>query len=374
MKYGTVCSGIEAPTIGWEPLGWKPQWFSEIAKFPSAVLAHQYPHVPNLGDMTKLLDNDPAPIDLLCGGTPCQDFSIAGLRAGLDGDRGNLALEFCRIADRMRPRWVVWENVPGVLSSNEGRDFGAIVGALVEIGYGVAWRVLDAQYFGLAQKRKRVFLVGCDRGWQYSAAVLFEREGLRWSAPPSRKKGKGFTYSVAPSLRAKGPGTRRVGDQTGQDPLVAVPEISKALLAGGGFRMDDQETLLPDVAPTLCAEGKGAGSLTGQMANAGGLVYNSQQITSPHNRSNPKLGDPAPTLTAQDMGPYYVFNGVRRLMPIECERLQGFPDGFTQVPYRGKDAKDGPRYEAIGNSMATPVLNWLGTRIDFVDSLLNEAL
>lgn len=154
MIYGSVCSGIEAATAAWHPLGWKPAFFSEIEPFPRAVLSHHYPDTPLHGDFTTIGADEYGPIDLLVGGTPCQSFSIAGLRGGLDDDRGNLALEFLRLADRKRPRWLVWENVPGVLSSNGGRDFGAILGGMVELGYGFAYRVLDAQHFGVPQRRR----------------------------------------------------------------------------------------------------------------------------------------------------------------------------------------------------------------------------
>jgi DNA (cytosine-5)-methyltransferase 1 len=184
--FGSVCSGIEAATVAWHPLGWEPAFFSEIAAFPSRVLAHHYPKVPNHGDFTQV-DGRADALNVLVGGTPCQSFSVAGLRGGLADDRGNLALEFLRLADRARPRWVVWENVPGVLSSNGGRDFGAILGGLVELGYGFAYRVLDAQYFGVPQRRRRVFVVGCAGGWAPAAAVLFERASLRGDSPPRRE-------------------------------------------------------------------------------------------------------------------------------------------------------------------------------------------
>src|SRR5690606_13168133 len=154
VRYLSVCSGIEAATVAWHPLGWTPVGFSEIEKFPSAVLAHHYPAVRNFGDMTRYREWPDVRPDLLVGGTPCQSFSVAGLRKGLDDPRGNLALVFLGLVDRYRPRWVVWENVPGVRSSGKGRDFGAFLGALGELGYGWAYRSLDAQYFGLAQRRE----------------------------------------------------------------------------------------------------------------------------------------------------------------------------------------------------------------------------
>jgi DNA (cytosine-5)-methyltransferase 1 len=187
VKFGSVCSGIEAASVAWEPLGWRAAFFAEIAKFPSAVLAERWPGVPNVGDFTRPFEHDA--IDLLVGGTPCQSFSVAGLRGGLADERGNLALEFFRLAQRARPRWVVWENVPGVLSSEGGRDFGSILGALAELGYGFAYRVLDAQYFGVPQRRRRVFVVGHLGAWAPAAAVLFERSCLRWDSAPRRAAG-----------------------------------------------------------------------------------------------------------------------------------------------------------------------------------------
>ena len=154
MKYLSVCSGIEAATVAWHDMGWNPVAFSEIEKFPSEVLAHHYPNTPNLGDMNNYKDwtlNEP--IDILVGGTPCQSFSVAGLRKGLDDPRGNLALIYCGILEKFKPQWFVWENVPGVLSSNGGRDFGSFLGAVAELGYGFSYRVLVDQYFGVAESR-----------------------------------------------------------------------------------------------------------------------------------------------------------------------------------------------------------------------------
>ena len=210
MIYGSVCSGIEAATVAWKPLGWSPAFFSEIEPFPCHVLAHHYGSnlpgekpssngVPNYGDMTKFKEWPDHAIDILVGGTPCQSFSVAGLRKGLDDPRGNLMLTYLAIARRYQPKWLVWENVPGVLSSNKGRDFAAFIQGLEECGYHAAWRVLDAQYvrvdgYGRAvpQRRRRVFVVGYLGDWRRAAAVLFERESLRGDSAPSREAGKGF--------------------------------------------------------------------------------------------------------------------------------------------------------------------------------------
>jgi DNA (cytosine-5)-methyltransferase 1 len=186
--------------VAWHPLGWVPAFFSEIEKFPRAVLQHHYPNVPLHGDFTTIKGDEYGAIDLLVGGTPCQSFSVAGLRKGLDDHRGNLALEYLRLVERTQPQWIVWENVPGVLSSNKGRDFGSFLGALVELGYGFAYRILDAQYFGVAQRRRRVFVVGYLGDWRPAGAVLFERESLRGDIAPSRKAGRQLPPSLQTAL------------------------------------------------------------------------------------------------------------------------------------------------------------------------------
>ena len=188
MRYLSVCAGIEAATVAWHHMGWEAAGFSEIEKFPSQVLDYHYPNVPKLGDMTKYKEWDIGTIDLLVGGTPCQSFSVAGLRKGMADPRGNLALVYCGILDHFRPQWFVWENVPGVLSSNGGRDFGSFLGAVAELGYGFSYRVLDAQWFGVAQRRRRVFVVGCLGDWRRAAAVFFERNSLFRDTKKSREK------------------------------------------------------------------------------------------------------------------------------------------------------------------------------------------
>jgi DNA (cytosine-5)-methyltransferase 1 len=413
MIYGSVCSGIEAASVAWHPLGWEASFVSEIDNFPRAVLAHHYPEVPLHGDFTTIQDGDYQPIDLLVGGTPCQSFSVAGLRGGLDDDRGNLALEFLKLAQRLRPRWVVWENVPGVLSSNGGRDFGSILAGLGEVGYGFAYRVLDAQYFGLAQRRKRVFVVGYLGDWRRAAAVLFEREGLRGDTAPSRQKGK----RIAPTLDVR---AGRSGETTFHTSGGLIEHL--AARSGSALCAPDIQTYLPirnqigvgvvypthDIVGTLCAEDSphGARGLTGLQTMLSGYIqpvafaFDTTQITSPQNGSNPKPGDPCHPITAKGHVPAITFgaqnsshqgdgvaldfcptldksktpgvmqaSAVRRLTPTECERLQGFPDGWTNVPYRGKPASDGPRYNALGNSMAVPVMRWIGERIQMVEDL-----
>ena len=240
MIYGSVCSGIEAATVAWHPLGWKPAFFSEIEPAPRSVLAHHYSDVPCHGDFTTIGANEYGPINLLVGGTPCQSFSIAGLRGGLDDDRGNLALEFIKLAQRTRPRWVVWENVPGVLSSNRGRDFGTFLAALGEIGYGFAYRVLDAQFFGVPQRRRRVFVVGCLGDWRSAAAVLFERHSLQGHPAPRREAGKEIagTLESRASGGGGGPGAGTDGAAAGYlQPVDWPAEIAPTLNAAFGSKL-----------------------------------------------------------------------------------------------------------------------------------------
>ena len=260
IKYGSVCSGIEAASVAWHSLGWEAQWYSEIDHFPSEVLKYRFPNVPNLGDMTQLTQNpifNDKSINLLVGGTPCQSFSVAGLRKGLTDPRGNLMLTFLSLADAKKPKWILWENVPGVLSSNGGKDFGTFLGALGELGYGFAYRVLDAQYVGgpgaVPQRRRRVFVVGCLGNWRAAAAVLFEQSCLSGDFKQSRKKGK----------KASGSSTQGVGGPS-------IPDVIGSLdTECGGGKLTHQSVnnghLIPSwwngeqTAPTLtCSNANGA--------------------------------------------------------------------------------------------------------------------
>jgi DNA (cytosine-5)-methyltransferase 1 len=405
MRYLSVCSGIEAATAAWHPLGWTPVAFSEIEKFPSAVLAHHYPDVPNWGDMTRFKEWPDAAIDVLVGGTPCQSFSVAGLRKGLADPRGNLALTFLALAERYRPRWVVWENVPGVLSSDGGRDFGAFLGGLVELGYGFAYRVLDAQYFGVAQRRRRVFVVGCLGDWRSAAAVLLEPSSLRGDSAPSREKGERVAAIVRTPAPAGGEWPHDIagtldshyGDKMGlEDQHIYNQRASRFVPSVCAFH--------PTQDPISSTDGTthalGCGSSGGQASAA--VAFDTTQITSKANRSNPKPGDPCHPLAAGAHAPAIAFGvdcennahridhatgplekgsptgggrplpaimqgmQVRRLTPRECERLQGFPDDYTLIPVGNRMAADGPRYKALGNSMAVPVMAWIGQRIQGV--------
>ena len=379
MRYLSVCSGIEAATVAWHHMGWEPAAFSEIEPFPSAVLAHHYPTVQNMGDMTNYKEWNIGTIDLLVGGTPCQSFSVAGLRKGLDDPRGNLALVYLGIADHFRPRWIVWENVPGVLSSNGGRDFGSFLGALAQLGYGFAYRVLDAQWFGVAQRRRRVFVVGCLGNWRPAAAVLFERTSLRRDSPPSREAGEETSRCLT-----RGTSQRYDAESETMIP-VGVPEVMSNLLSSTtgisrpGKAATEHETYIPMSPIPL-------NSMTFGRENE----KNTRQC-----RGIGDPGDPTPTLSKthshavaqpiafgvaekQDIGhclrsgasradkhesTTYVAQqmAVRRLTPTECERLQGFPDNYTNIK---ENCPDGPRYKALGNSMAVPVMRWIGERIN----------
>ena len=352
MKYGSVCSGVEAATVAWDGLGWKPQWFSEIEQFPSAVLDHHYPGVPNMGDMTKHKEWNNGAIDLLVGGTPCQSFSVAGLRKGLDDPRGNLMLTYLAIAEQYRAKWLVWENVPGVLSSNAGKDFGAFLGALGQLGYGFAYRVLDAQYFGVPQRRKRVFVVGCLGGWRSAAAVLFESHSLQGHSAPSREKGQ----KPSPAVTTGAPFSRTGNERVECDAIIPIA-------FGGQMSYVQTDN---DLSQTLQAKNPQA-VMTARMRAFGDYVADDTAGTV-------KARDykDATDLVALATKPMVCTQAVRRLTPTECERLQGFPDNYTQIPYRKKDAEncpDSPRYKAMGNSMAVPVMKWIGKRIEMVEAL-----
>jgi DNA (cytosine-5)-methyltransferase 1 len=387
MNYLSVCSGIEAATVAWHDMGWNPLAFSEIEKFPSQVLAHHYPNTPNLGDMTKFKEWDFGTnrLDLLVGGTPCQSFSVAGLRKGLEDPRGNLALTYVAILDKFRPKWCVWENVPGVLSSGKGRDFGAFLGALGELGYGWSYRVLDAQYFGVAQRRKRVFVVGCSSGWKFAAKVLFESESLSRNIEKGRKKREETSESAIPSIanciqttcndysRADGFNMIATGAFGKEIADTVTAKFAKgAELLQQGAQNGGNCVLQPihcvDTFPTLL-------SSTAGVSRPGNAVtehqtYIAYQTVGVDTYNASESGDIAVTLTASgnsstNSGPKVMQDmAVRRLTPVECERLQGFPDDYTNIP----KAVDGPRYKALGNSMAVPVMKWIGQRIQQVEN------
>ncbi|KVV22476.1 DNA methyltransferase [Burkholderia multivorans] len=359
LRFGSVCSGIEAASCAWHPLGWKTEFVSEIEPFPSAVLAHHYPTVPNLGDMTKFKEWPDAAIDLLVGGTPCQSFSVAGLRKGLADPRGNLMLTYLAIAERYAPRWLVWENVPGVLSSNRGRDFGTFLGGLAELGYGFAYRVLDAQFFGVAQRRRRVFVVGHLGDWRRAAAVLFERESLLGHPAPRRETRQG----VAPTLSARTKGGGGLGTDFELDGGL-IHAIQAGALRQNVNSGPDGVGVQADIAYTLEARAE---------VQAVAFAENSRAELRLEGGDGQRVGAISTGGGKPGQGvPMIATDAVRRLTPRECERLQGFPDDYTLINVRGKPAADGPRYKALGNSMAIPVMSWLGQRIQMVEDLCNN--
>jgi DNA (cytosine-5)-methyltransferase 1 len=380
IRYASVCSGVEAPSLAWEGLGWEAQWFSEIEEFPSEVLSQRFPNTPNLGDMTKLVEKEifhERKINLLVGGTPCQSFSVAGLQRGLDDPRGNLALEFVRLLYIKQPEWFIWENVPNVLSVNGGRDFNSILSAFAKIGYHLSWRVLDSKFFGVPQKRRRLFVVGHIRDWRYPAAVLLEPESLQGTSGKSKEKRKDTPTNTRKSSFFDMRGFGDYGEGSASSTLKARDgkDFTDLIVEPYGYSKSHRDSGKVDIrftedgkANTLsCGDGCGNQS----SLNIVGVVYNPTQITNPNNRSNPKDGDPSPTLTKHSDPFLYMRQGVRRLTPLECERLQGFPDNHTDILWKGKPAPPTLRYRAIGNSMAVPVMKWIGSRINFLHNFDN---
>ena len=351
IRYLSVCSGIEAATVAWHPLGWQAVAFAEVDAYPSAVLAHHYPHVPNYGDMTRFREWPDAALDLLVGGTPCQSFSVAGLRKGLDDPRGSLMLTYLAVARRYRPRWVVWENVPGVLSVDDGRAFGSLLGGLAELGYGFAYRVLDAQHFGVPQQRRRVFVVGCSRGWRHSAAVLFERESLSW-VPPQ-------VADDSVSDRAWWAGEARVlkcidacyGRKWGSNQWYASghvivgsdgrPRRATVLEVERCFGFPDDYTAVPESALREVRRRQAAGRVSSPATRAAGAPFVVQDVRE-RSAEGIEAGERAASCHVPALG----------------ARLS-----------RADIVADGPRYKALGNSMAVPVMRWIGERIQMVDSL-----
>ena len=470
-----MCSGIASETVAWHPLGWECVGFAEIDKPCTALLNHHYPDINNYGDFTTIVDQGYAhlgPVDLLVGGTPCQSFSIAGLRRGMDDARGQLSLEFCRLASLLRPRWVVWENVPGVFSKDGGRAFGSIIGALAELGYGLFWRVLDAQYirveshpFAVPQRRKRVFLVGHLGDWRPPAAVLLEPQSLSRHPAPRREAGKAvagtlasrasaggglgsdfecaggvIASEVAPTIPASGTTYSRTGNAVEDQGVIAygtgnseekevagclnahqnrqdfesetfvldkAPPLTKDAYADraseeglliGFSQKDSGADAAEEVAPTMRAmphdeshanaggqvaiaavQSRARGSQNGSGVNDSGAAYTHDThpqavaIQEQAQNENPEAGPDgkgwndegaAYTMEARQKPQRVAAAGyVRRITPTEAERLMGFPDDYTAIPFRGQVMKDGPRYRLLGNSIAVNVMGWLGQRI-----------
>lgn len=458
---------MEAATVAWHPLGWTPVAFSEIEEFPKAILQYRYPQIPNYGDLTKYDEwpLDRGSIDLVVGGTPCQAWSVAGKRLGLDDPRGRVALAYAGLIGKLLPRWIVWENVPGVYSAGKpgGADFAAFVGTLAKLGYSIAYRTLNAEYFGVPQRRRRCILVGYLGDWRPAAAVLFEPESLRRDIKKGRKKGEGIASSPQGGPSPGDPrGCWWDGGQTSQTldavlskgqtmpdknrfPAVLQPyrkakraqtetddetwvEADKAntlnLFDLGDTRtthaiVEPVKPFCSDVAPTITSSGPPFSRTGNERTEAEALVVQPQPIAfqpgnlvrragadpsteafptikcdagvqSPHvaypvafDAFNQTVSDTAQTINAARTGIQHVggvFNpsqamAVRRLTPEECEALQGFPKGYSRIPWKGKPASecpDGPRYKACGNSMAVPVMAWVGQRIAEVDKLISQ--
>jgi DNA (cytosine-5)-methyltransferase 1 len=430
MRFMSLFSGIEAASVAWRPLGWKCAAVAEIEPFPCAVLAHHYPDVPNLGDVSQHEQWPETNPDIIVGGSPCQAFSVAGLRQGLSDPRGNLTLTYLAVVAQYRPKWVVWENVPGVLSIDQGRVFGAFLGALGQLGYGWAYRILDAQYFGVPQRRRRVFVVGYLGDWHRPAAVLFEPHSLSGHPAPSREAGKG----VAPTISARTQGGGGLGtdldldggliarcDTTGEGSRqdYETTTLVPCHMTGNGFWQEGLGTLRARaqdshenlVAHFLRAEGFDAsedGTGRGTPLVPGAFMASDYQTgefeecqtarplttSSDRSRAAPiaavafqssqsgvRSGDTRATLDSNNGSRRHngavIGSHVRHLTPIECERLQGFPDDYTRIPYRNKSAEacpDGPRYKALGNSFAVPVVRWIGERIAMVEAIKPQHL
>jgi len=382
MNYLSVCSGIEAATVAWHHMGWKPVGFSEIEKFPSQVLAHHYPDVTNFGDMTKYKEwQIDGTVGLLVGGTPCQSFSVAGLRKGLEDPRGNLALTYCGILDHFRPKWFVWENVPGVLSSNGGRDFGSFLGALVELGYGFSYRVLDSQYFGVAQRRRRVFVVGHLGDWRPTAEILFESDCLRRDIAKGKRKkqenSRNFIPSVANTLQttcndySRADGFNMIAyEWHNQDSRIKPVNVAATLNCNAGGREGHLIQKVYENHPSdsrVKEMGEVCQTVTSTWGMGGGNIPFVQSVDIYNLTTNENVSQTIRNGTDIDhVGGLIQNMAVRRLTEVECERLQGFPDNYTNIK---ENCPSGARYKALGNSMAVPVMRWIGERINNYERL-----
>lgn len=393
MRFISLFSGIGGFDLGFERAGMECVAQVEIDEKARKVLAKHFPDVPRFEDVKEF--DYGKPVDLIAGGFPCQDVSVAGRRAGLAGARSGLWYEFHRIIASIRPRWVVIENVPGLLSSNEGKDFAVILRGLVECGYGVVWRILDAQYFGVPQRRRRVFIIG-SLGNGCAIEILFEREGVPGNTPPSREAGKDVAFSLRSNPSHSGDkgdgginttmipeivGSLDTGGASGKNshggawPGTTVQSIS----AGHAFAFMPRKTQMDvyeDVSPTMHAGGGGKGAPAVALglnsrnnrfdAESQSLIaYNIQHNDGGNHRrkDRPNGGlyinetETALTVGTTDLTAIQQALGVRRLTPTECERLQGFPDGWTA------GQADTTRYRQLGNAVAVPVVEWIGRRI-----------
>lgn len=375
MRFLSLFSGLEAASLAWLELGWECAAVAEVDKFCCRLLAERYPGLLNLGDVTKITRKQIralGQIDAVVFGFPCQDLSVAGHRKGLkDSDgkatRSGLFFDAARIADWSGARFTIVENVPGLFSSHKGRDFAVVVGTLAGVELDVPedgwrnsgvclgprglveWCVLDAQYFGLAQRRNRVFFVRDSGDWASRPPLLFDAESMCRNPPPSREAGEGFTHDVAPCIDSSGCGFARTGDNRGQDPVIAM------CLNGGGTRRLDGESETFVVAHALKAEGFDAS----EDGTGRGIPLVCATLTKNYANHYGRTAGNNGGIAEGQLIPVAQPNAVRRLTPLECERLQGFPDEYTKIA----GAKDGPRYKAIGNSFPRPVMKWIGQRI-----------
>ncbi len=423
MKYFDICSGVSAVSQAWQPLGWEAVGFAEIEPFPAAVLAYHYPDVPNFGDFTKITKDDVGEFDLLVGGTPCQDFSVAGRREGWAGKRGSLTNEYVRLLRRTMPTWFVWENVPGVLSGKHAAGFISFIKKLKKLGYDVGWRTLDAQYVrvpgyprAVPQRRRRVFVVGSTRKGCV-AKVLFEPEGCDWDTPAGGAEGQGAAGDAARGAVDSVHGCWLESDVAGC--VTNEGEKRRTLIVAQG---QANAEINHDISPTLncnheqpiiCVHGSQDPISNSEVANCVGrnqgqencVAISGNIIGRAQGNGGNQIGfdesGVSYTLTTADrhavcyenhahdsrvrlvkvsptIGRHAGTGGgnlplvqsdtiVRRLTPVECERLMGFPDNYTRIPWRGKpeeECPDGHRYKACGNSMCVNVMRWLGMRID----------
>lgn len=388
MRYLSVCSGIEAASVAWAPLGFSPVAFAEVEAFPRAVLAERWPDVPNMGDMTQSDGGKlRGAVDVLVGGTPCQGFSVAGKRGGLADERSGLAMHFVRLVQEVEPEWLLWENVPGALSTNQGRDFGTFLRALDDCGYRLAWRVLDAQYFGVPQRRRRIFLVGNSRDWRRSAAVLFERGCLRRNTSPSREKAPEITQTLTGGLGTGGPDDNRAQGGFYVPQIVEQAMSCKWSKGTSGPAGDEYHNLIAaplntrPYADNVAQESRLAVHVAQPPADGQAIAFTERtraggrtiefQTDQAYCQQTPGGGR---SHNLQILTPQL---RVRRLTPLECERLQGFPDHYTRIAWRGKTAAncpDAPRYKALGNAMAVPVMRWIGKRILAADKLMSATV
>lgn len=376
LTVGSLFSGCGGFDIAFERAGCRVAWQVEINKDANAVLVRHWPDVPRHPDVCAVGAQNLTPVDVITFGSPCQDLSVAGRRQGMSGERSGLYFEAIRIIRELGPTWALWENVPGALSSNGGRDFGAALDAMADAGaLDIAWRVLDAQWFGVAQRRRRLFLVADFRG-ERAAQILFESEGGNGDSAAGREAGEGsaadiacgttfLSHDISPTLDTHA----HDGDRRAQGGVM----IAHALTAEGADASEDGTGRGTPLVPIsfMWQSGVGMGIEHGAV---GTMLANQTPAVAIHTTGyqGDRVNDSAgtwTTLPAQNAN-----NGggagalllhrmaVRRLTPTECERLQGFPDGHTA------GLSDSARYRLMGNAVAVPVVEWIARRICQVEA------